>query len=672
MARLLQGITRRVRGRSIISRPSGGIPARGTLPGGRMPIKIDTPDLLPGGVLDFTTQYGQEVIVAKKGGQFSTIQAAINSITDASATKPYNIIIRAGYYYEAVTLKPYVTLLGAGANIVIDRQSDGATLTLTSNTRVRNLAIENRSAGGGTAIAVYGDGVSNVIFYNCMIGTYPTTTNATAIGCQTRSSSIVFYYCYLRADAPSAGGTAYAWTGSGTDTIMLYWSIGAAYSANGLSHVFYANGLAANAQINIVHGLVLATGTSGACIYGTGGTGAYWYLNARQIYIQPGSANYDAVSINDANGAIYLYNCTISSISGTGQIFRQTAGYISVYGTLSPSNASSGTLFGTTTLFGGNTLRLKAATSVIADAPAFSPASARQYLVNGGFEMWQRGAGAFTANNAYTADRWQILLAGTDTLSVSREGTNKKTNSLYAAAVAFTLGTGAGGTQLRQALVISDNYHGLLGQAISLRIPIKLSAAVADAVRAFIQTDGTGGTTTYSAYHGNNTNWENLDVNNITVPSDATYVRVGVAFAASCTAYVDNAMLIMGNAAVDYVPLTPEEELSRCQRYYEVWGGTAIYETFMGGFCNGTTSLATVFIYKVTKAVVPTLTFTAANTFAASVSGVVLTGTGISAAWIGLQSANINLETSGLTAGQGGLICANNTTSAHIYIEANP
>src|SRR5215471_14015617 len=36
-------------------------------------------------------------------------------------------------------------------------------------------------------------------------------------------------------------------------------------------------------------------------------------------------------------------------------------------------------------------------------------------LTNGGFEIWQRGNGPFTANSAYTADRWLISLASGDT-----------------------------------------------------------------------------------------------------------------------------------------------------------------------------------------------------------------------------------------------------------------
>src|SRR5262245_43092534 len=41
-------------------------------------------------------------------------------------------------------------------------------------------------------------------------------------------------------------------------------------------------------------------------------------------------------------------------------------------------------------------------------------------LTNGGFEIWQRGAGPFTASGAYTADRW-VLSITTGTASVTRQ-----------------------------------------------------------------------------------------------------------------------------------------------------------------------------------------------------------------------------------------------------------
>ena len=191
-------------------------------------------------------------------------------------------------------------------------------------------------------------------------------------------------------------------------------------------------------------------------------------------------------------------------------------------------------------------------------------------LVNGGFEIWQRGAGAFNVTGAYAADRWQLSIAGTDTLSVAREAVVKSTNSRYSAACTFVLGTGAGLTKLRQVLAVTtDDFYGLLGQTAALQLAVRANAA--NAVRAFIETDGTGGLVTRSSFHTGAAAFENLAAS-VVVPADATFIRVGLEFAASVTAYADNATLVIGSTPADYLPLHPADEWERCQRYYETHG----------------------------------------------------------------------------------------------------
>lgn len=58
--------------------------------------------------------YQQAVSVAKSGGDFSTIQSAIDSITDATVNKKYVVEVYPGTYTENVVCKPYVALKGMG------------------------------------------------------------------------------------------------------------------------------------------------------------------------------------------------------------------------------------------------------------------------------------------------------------------------------------------------------------------------------------------------------------------------------------------------------------------------------------------------------------------------------------------------------------------------------
>ncbi len=76
--------------------------------------------------------YGNSITVAKTGAQFSTITEALDSITDASISNPYNIIIYPGTYVESIVLKSYVCLSGTSTgtgNTVI--QSDTSVVTGT-------------------------------------------------------------------------------------------------------------------------------------------------------------------------------------------------------------------------------------------------------------------------------------------------------------------------------------------------------------------------------------------------------------------------------------------------------------------------------------------------------------------------------------------------------------
>jgi pectin methylesterase-like acyl-CoA thioesterase len=58
--------------------------------------------------------YQQVVTVAKAGGDYTSIQDAIDSITDASDSKRYAVKVYPGNYAEAVTMQDYVDIIGTG------------------------------------------------------------------------------------------------------------------------------------------------------------------------------------------------------------------------------------------------------------------------------------------------------------------------------------------------------------------------------------------------------------------------------------------------------------------------------------------------------------------------------------------------------------------------------
>ena len=119
------------------------------------------------GVLTWEEQIdGNVVKVAKDGtGDYTTIQAAIDSITDSSATNPYTVLVYPGVYDLGtngnITLnKQYTTLSGISRDSCIITASSlrnsptllGVLHVYTYSNTVENLTIKNTAAPGGEAV----------------------------------------------------------------------------------------------------------------------------------------------------------------------------------------------------------------------------------------------------------------------------------------------------------------------------------------------------------------------------------------------------------------------------------------------------------------------------------------------------------------------------------------
>ena len=107
----------------------------------------------------------QVVWVAKSGGDFTTLSAALGSITDASAEKPYVIKIAPGTYAETATveLKSYVDVEGSGQDVTTVRCACGVTPALQAENiaaEIRHFTVENTGGGNtGYSSGLYTQGV---------------------------------------------------------------------------------------------------------------------------------------------------------------------------------------------------------------------------------------------------------------------------------------------------------------------------------------------------------------------------------------------------------------------------------------------------------------------------------------------------------------------------------
>ena len=112
----------------------------------------------------FQQNYQGVRVVAKSGSVYTTVTAALDSITDASDTNRYLVKVMPGVYSEQVTMKPYVDIEGAGElatklTYIGSASSGSGTVAGANNAELRFLSIEN--TGGATwAVAIYNGSAS--------------------------------------------------------------------------------------------------------------------------------------------------------------------------------------------------------------------------------------------------------------------------------------------------------------------------------------------------------------------------------------------------------------------------------------------------------------------------------------------------------------------------------
>lgn len=240
----------------------------------------------------------------------------------------------------------------------------------------------------------------------------------------------------------------------------------------------------------------------------------------------------------------------------------------------------------------GRILKVSSTGSIVQDVGSLT-----NLLTNPGFEIWQRGAGPFTADGALTADRWFISLVAPSTVSISRIASTIGTQN-YSAQIAYT--HAAGGAISYQDRI--ENYTAFRGKTVTFAVKVKSNVAGTVYVRL------SDGVTATDSANNVGTGVETLTVTKL-LDSNATILYAVIrADVASCTFEVDDAVLVVGSIAPEYVPLHPAEEMERCQRYYELIGGGNDGGVMFGGYCAASGTFEQVVQFRTTKAVIPTTT----------------------------------------------------------------
>ncbi len=238
-----------------------------------------------------------------------------------------------------------------------------------------------------------------------------------------------------------------------------------------------------------------------------------------------------------------------------------------------------------------------------------SQAAGKNAIINGGFDIWQRGTSS-SSNNYSTADRWTRDGANCTT---SRQSTGAPTGSNYVMRNAFTSASGAYVTQFQY--IESANVAPLLGRQATFSVRLRRSAGMASNLAMYVQKNATvdaggatGGWTTIDAMTITNANlptgttsadWYLAQLG-VAIPNDGTAnslrVYILTATEPGNGSYWEMAQvqLELGyqTTAFSRAGGTISGELAACQRYYWRQSGKASDYSVVG---NGLASSTTIF-----------------------------------------------------------------------------
>lgn len=115
---------------------------------------------------------GQTVIVAKSGGEYTTIAAALASITTASISEPWTIIVRSGVYDESpLTMKPYVNIVGSDSRTVVHAINASVPLfTMANNSKINGISIDGPGSSECVSASSGNSAILNVKFVSGRTG----------------------------------------------------------------------------------------------------------------------------------------------------------------------------------------------------------------------------------------------------------------------------------------------------------------------------------------------------------------------------------------------------------------------------------------------------------------------------------------------------------------------
>ena len=321
----------------------------------------------------------------------------------------------------------------------------------------------------------------------------------------------------------------------------------------------------------------------------------------------------------------------------------------------------------------------------------------RNKLINGGFDIWQRGTSQ-TSTGYGSDDRWFNLQAGSTKTASRQTFTLGQTDvpgnpTYFARTVAVLAGSPASSDYVLKSQRVED-VETFAGQTCTFSFWAKADASKNIAVE-FGQYFGTGGSPSSSVTGlgvttcALTTSWQRFSIT-VTLPSisgktlgtnNDSYLDVRWWFSAGSdfnartnslgnqagTFDVANAQLESGSIATPFEQRPIQAELNLCQRYYERWQAGDAYGRFCYAVGGGTTSAVIIYNYKVEKR-----TYLATLSTGGAFQAAVGTFTSMSMSPDGRSSSTAAIDAvgTGWTAFQAFWIRANNNAATFVGFDA--
>jgi len=188
--------------------------------------------------------------------------------------------------------------------------------------------------------------------------------------------------------------------------------------------------------------------------------------------------------------------------------------------------------------------------------------SHRNLIINGDFQVWQRGTSSTASNDYDSADRWKQYTVGVGgaTFAKNSDGNMHIT----------VTGSGSGTARIGQIIEFPEKYH---GKTVTFSAMVKSNNSNA---RLLIDSNSQWYTETDA--HSGGGDWEQLKLTATIESSGLTFLRfnvgldgvqsANVSLTSSDYVTIKEVQLEVGSVATPFEHRSYGEELARCQRYF--------------------------------------------------------------------------------------------------------